>query len=156
MTKDIFIDNNVAKNFANPLDPEYKKLVEWLRRFNADDLPNNAHLVVSNKLLAEYSRTAGAAHSVSSIPVIIDKLTKEGRLIKINNADIREFKNNHFTRRVVRNLTCNQEDRDHIPVVLLSYRKYALSLDHNFCRDLINFPGFVVRVENRPENLPYQ
>jgi hypothetical protein len=24
--KDIFIDNNVAKIFANPLDPEYKRL----------------------------------------------------------------------------------------------------------------------------------
>jgi len=29
--KDIFIDTNIAKNFTNPLDPEYKKLVFWLR-----------------------------------------------------------------------------------------------------------------------------
>jgi hypothetical protein len=27
MLKDIFIDNNIAKNFCNPVDPEYKNLV---------------------------------------------------------------------------------------------------------------------------------
>jgi len=34
MKKDIFIDNNIAKNFTNPLDGEYKKLVQWLMRYN--------------------------------------------------------------------------------------------------------------------------
>ena len=46
MLKDIFIDSNVAKNFANPLDPEYKKLVNWLMNFDEDNQTNNAHLVV--------------------------------------------------------------------------------------------------------------
>jgi hypothetical protein len=51
--KDIFIDNNIAKNFSNPLDPDYKKLIKWLREFNDDDpkIHNNAYLMVSNKLL---------------------------------------------------------------------------------------------------------
>lgn len=30
MKKDIFIDNNIASKFSNPLDPEYKKLIKWL------------------------------------------------------------------------------------------------------------------------------
>jgi hypothetical protein len=52
-------------------------------------------------------------------------------------------------------LTCNYEDREHLPVVLLSQRKYALSLDDRFIADLENFPGFVVLVKKRPEELPY-
>ena len=79
MLKDIFIDNNIAKNFGNPLDIEYKKLQNWLV-----DNPN-AYLVVSNKLLAEYYRSVGQSYYKNSIPSIIDKLTREGRLIKISN-----------------------------------------------------------------------
>jgi hypothetical protein len=156
VVKDIFIDNNIAKNFANPLDPEYKKLIEWLIKFDDDNLPNNAHLMVSQKLLVEYISSAGAAYSATNITVIINKLTREGRLVKIDSRVIKDFQRRYFTRKVVRKLKCNRKDRDHIPVVLLSYRKYALSFDHNFSRDLVNFPGFVVRVESRPENLPYE
>lgn len=156
MVKDIFIDNNVAKNFANPLDPEYKKLIEWLMRFDGNNLPINAHLVVSQKLLVEYISSAGAAYSATNITVIINKLTREGRLVKIGSQVIKDFQRAHFTSKVIRSFKCNRKDRDHIPLVLLSYRKYALSLDQNFSRDLINFPGFVVRVESRPENLPYE
>jgi hypothetical protein len=155
MRKDIFIDNNIAKNFANPLDPEYKKLIQWLMAFNSDDVTKNAYLMVSNKLIAEYQRTAGLAYSATNITVIISQMTREGRLVKISNQAIREFKREYFTKKVKRNLSCNREDRDHIPVVLLSDRKYALSLDNNFIYDLINFPGFVVLATKRPEDLPY-
>ena len=30
MKKDIFIDNNIACRFSNPMDPEMKKLISWL------------------------------------------------------------------------------------------------------------------------------
>jgi hypothetical protein len=43
--KDIFIDNSIAKNFANPLDPEYKKLVAWLMRYDQSHKSINAILV---------------------------------------------------------------------------------------------------------------
>ncbi len=155
LRKDIFIDNNVAKNFANPLDPEYKKLIQWLRKFNKDEATNNAYLVVSNKLIGEYMRSTRGAYSATNISVIVDKLTREGRLIKISNQDIKDFKQRYFKSRIIRNLTCNQEDRDHIPVVLLSDRRYALSLDNAFINDLINFPGFTVRAAKRPPDLPY-
>jgi hypothetical protein len=54
-------------------------------------------------------------------------------------------------------MSCNQEDKEHVPVVLLSERKYALTFDINFTHDLLNFPGYKdkVRVEKQPENLPY-
>ena len=155
MRKDIFIDNNIGKNFANPLDPEYKNLIQWLMAFNPNNAGKNAYLMVSNKLIAEYQRTSGSASSLINITVIISKRTQEGRLVKISNEQIKDFKRKYFKKKVVRNFTCNKEDHDHIPVVLLSDRKYALSLDDKFISDLIKFPGFVVLAAERPEKLPY-
>jgi hypothetical protein len=163
--KDLFIDNNITKNFANPLDPEYKKLIQWLMNYDEKAITyddkgekintNSAYLVVSNKLLAEYQRSSGTATSATNITIIIAKLTREGRLVKISNQAIKAFKQQHFTPKVIRKLTCNQEDRDHIPVVLLSDRKYALSLDDKFRQDLTDFPGFKVLVAERPQEIPY-
>jgi len=158
MRKDIFIDNNIAKNFANPLDPEYKKLIRWLIAYevqNDEKDEKNAYLVVSNKLIAEYQRTTGLSTSATNISVIINKMTREGQLVKISNQDTKAFKRQYFTKKIRRRLTCNREDQDHIPVVLLSERKYALSLDENFISDLVNFPGFIVTAARRPQDLPY-
>lgn len=153
--KDIFIDNSIAKNFANPLDPEYKKLVSWLLNYSYSDPLGNAFLVVCNKLLMEYGRTSSNSKSRTNILAIVDKLLREGRLNKIQNSEIKDFKQKHFKPKVVRCLTCNNADRDFIPVVLLSHRKYALVADYAFRNDLIKFPGFVVCAERRPEDIPY-
>lgn len=158
MKKDIFIDNNIASRFKNPADPQYIKLIQWLIKYEKPDInkeDNNAYLVVSNKLLSEYSRSNREGKESQTLSVIISKLTREGRLIKIDNEQIKEFKRIHFTKKVEKKLTCNQEDREHIPTVLLSHRKYALSIDDAFVSDLINFPGFVVTAYKRPEDLPY-
>jgi hypothetical protein len=158
MKKDLFIDNNIAKNFSNPQDKEYIKLTGWLLKFDPDDVENNddyAHLVVSKKLLVEYYRTSMGAASPTAIPTIIDTLTRDGRLITVSNQQIADFKSTHYRGRVERNLRSNNEDREHIPLVLLSDRKYAISYDDNFIYDLEHFAGFVVRVEKRPEDLPY-
>lgn len=159
MKKDLFIDNNIAKNFSNPQDKEYIKLTEWLLKFDSADVENKdnyAHLVVSKKLLGEYNRTSMNAKSDTAIPSIIDKLTREGRLIAISNQQIKDFQSTYYSKRVKRNLRSNSEDKEHIPLVLLSDRKFALLLDDNFKYDLEHFVGFVVRVEKRPENLPYE
>jgi hypothetical protein len=153
--KDIFIDNNIAKNFANPLDPEYKKLIKWLKKFNYDSNNRNAYLMVSNKLLFEYVATSGNSLSSNSIIAIIGELTKQGRLIKISNEQIKEFKQKYFTNKVKRRLTSNKEDQEHIPVVLLSDRKYALTLDEKFTDDLLNFPSFNATVGKKPSDIPY-
>ncbi len=154
--KDLFIDNNIAKNFSNPLDPEYKKLIRWLQKYDPAHKANNAALVVSNKLLVEYTATSGMSKSPTNIGTIIDRLTRQGRLNKISNRDIKEFKRLKFSKKVVRHLTCNSKDRDHIPVILLSIRKYALSLDEPFIYDLLHFPGYIVIICRRPQDLPYQ
>lgn len=158
MRKDLYIDNNVASKFSNPQDKEYIKLTKWLLTYNAKDVANKekyAHLVVSKKLLTEYYRSSQNAKSNTSIPVIINKLMSDGRLIIVSNQEIKDFRAACFTKALERKLRCNEEDRNHIPIVLLSDRKYVLAYDIDFTYDLENFPGFNVRVEKRPENLPY-
>lgn len=159
MRKDIFIDNNIASKFSNPQDKEYIKLTEWLLRFDQLDTENKdnyAHLVVSQKLLVEYMRSNQNALGGTSIPSIVAELQKQGRLIFKSSAEIKEFKDKNFTKTIEKKLRCNNEDREHIPVVLLSDRKYALSLDGNFSYDLKNFKGFKVLVEKRPQDLNYE
>lgn len=95
MRKDIFIDNNIACRFANPMDPEMKKLISWIMRCDKgrDD---NALLVVSDKLLHEYYASCQGAYGTTSIPMIINKLTQEGRLVKVSNSEIKMFQQEHF------------------------------------------------------------
>ncbi|OFX17555.1 MAG: hypothetical protein A2033_00265 [Bacteroidetes bacterium GWA2_31_9] len=155
MKKDIFIDNNIAKNFSSPVDNEYKKLIKWLTHYDDEKPQKNAHIVVSQKLINEYSRSSVNAKSLTNITVILSIMQKQGRRIFITNQKIKDFQNKHFTKSILKKLKSNIEDREHIPVVLLSERKYVLSLDENFTYDLHQFPKFIVRVEKRPENLPY-
>lgn len=95
MKKDIFIDNNIACRFANPMDPEMKKLINWIMK-NEVGSDDNAILVVSDKLLHEYIASCQGAYGSTSIPMIVGKLTKEGRLLKISNAEIKEFQRMYF------------------------------------------------------------
>lgn len=95
MKKDIFIDNNIACRFANPMDPEMKKLISWIMK-NEEGSDDNAILVVSDKLLHEYMASSQGAYCSTSIPMIVNQLTKEGRLMKISNAEIKEFQRTYF------------------------------------------------------------
>jgi len=157
--KDIFIDNNIAKNFANPMDKEYKKLIEWLLEYKEDEAGNphedNAFLAVSKKLIAEYGRSSRSAASGTNILLIIALFTQQGRLNAITNEQIKTFKQRYFTKALEKKMRCNSEDREHIPVVLLSERKMALSRDDNFIYDLENFPRFQAIVAKRPQDIPY-
>jgi hypothetical protein len=158
MKKDIFIDNNIASRFKNPADPEYIKLRDWLvlyREIEEGEEDTNAHLVVSNKLLNEYSRSNQNIKDGQNIIAIIGLLQKKGRLIFVKNQAIKDFQQEHFTKKTLRQLSCNQEDREHIPVVLLSNRKYALSIDDAFVNDILKFPKFQALACKRPEEMPY-
>lgn len=154
MKKDIFIDNNIACRFANPMDPAMKRLIEWLMK-NVEGSDGNAIMVVSPKLLHEYMASCQGAYGKTSIPMVINQLTREGRLTMIRNAEIKDFKMKFFTKKVEKCLRSNQEDRNHIPVVLLSERKYALTNDDKFTYDLTHFPGYKVLVCSKPDGMPY-
>jgi len=154
--KDLFIDNScVVKNFANPADEEYKALIKWLLDYEEDSL-NNAHLVVSNKLLNEYNRSSGGGSSMQNITTIVAILQRQGRLNKIENKDIKAFIKKHFTNKIKKKLRSNAADHPHIATILLSERKLALTEDVGLWNDLLNFPGYEVQVHNRPEKLPYR
>jgi hypothetical protein len=155
MRKDIFIDNNIAKNFSYPIDNEYKKLINWLLKNNLERPENNAFIVVSQKLITEYFRSSMHAKSLTNIAVVLAKMQKEGRRIFVTPKQIKDFQNEYFTKKVIKNLKSNNEDREHIPVVFLSNRKYVLTLDEYFTHDLLHFPKFNATVEKRPENLLY-
>ena len=162
MRKDIFIDNNIASKFSNPQDPEYIKLTKWLMFFDSKEAAdsenskdNFAHLVVSQKLLIEYFKSSKGATSSSSIPVIIDKLTREGRLIKFSIDEINDFKQAYFSKKVIKNFESNHQDWELLPIIFLSDRKFALSYDDKFTKDIENFPKFTATVAKRPEDLPY-
>jgi len=116
---------------------------------------NNAFIVVSKKLINEYSRSSTNAKSLTNITVVISKMQKQGRRIFVTNQQIKDFQNEYFTKKVLKNLKSNNEDREHIPVVFLSDRKYVLTLDENFTHDLLHFPKFYAKVEKRPEKLKY-
>jgi hypothetical protein len=82
-------------------------------------------------------------------------LTRQGRLNEISNEQIRDFQQEHFTNKVKRKLMSNSEDREHIPVVLLSDRKYALTFDENLTADLQKIPSFKATVGKKPSDIPY-
>ena len=152
--KDIFIDTNIACRFSNPMDPHLKDLLDWLMADGDED--NRAYLVVSKKLLREYLSSCRGAYGETSLPVLINKLTQEGRIENITNSQIQLFKEQYFTKTIDKKLRSNNEDRNHIPVVMLSERKLALTNDDNFTYDLTHFPGFTVVVSDRPEKIPYK
>lgn len=161
--KDIFIDNNIAKNFSNPIDVEYKNLIQWINDYDEDGVKNNkkkkedfAHLVVNQKLLVEYNRSAMNCFHNTSIPVLIAILTRQGRLVRLDNNEIKEFKNKVFTKSILRNIASNEEDHCHICSIISSNRKMALTYDVNLTKDLLNFPGHNIIVSDRPEKINYK
>lgn len=145
MSKDLLIDNSIAKDFCNPMKFSYKELIQWLF--------DEGELVVTQKLICEYhSSTAGSA-APTNIIAIIAHLIAKGRLIRFNKKTLDDFK---FSNKIEKKLRSNHEDWPNIKAILLSHRKMALSLDNNFIYDVCNFPGYITRVEKRPEDLPYK
>jgi hypothetical protein len=156
MKKDIFIDNNIAKDFATPIDKEYKELIDWLIRNDPFNKQNNAYLVVSNLLIKEYYSSAQNAYSKTCMPVIIDILLKDGRLSKFTNKEIQGFNRKYLKKAVISKLQCNKNDRDHISIICMSDRRMALSLDAKFMKDLANFPKFNITVGCKPSDIDYK
>ena len=156
MKKDIFIDNNIASRyFSNPVDEDHSKLVDWLRTFNEDEA-TDAYLVISPYLMREYHESNRNATSTTNIVQIIGDLTKQERLVNFTKKEIEAFQSQHYSKKVMKRLLSNNKDRNHIPAVLLSDRKMALSEDDNFLHDLYEFSSFEPTTAKRPEKLNYK
>jgi len=154
--KDIFIDTNVAIRFANPLDENFKELVRWLFNYDELNLTNNAYLVVSNKLIQEYCQSNRNCSKPTSIPILVDKMTRENRLFKIENQALDQFMTQNFKPKIIKRFLSNVKDHFHIALILMSPRKYALARDDNFIHDLESYAGYLVTVRKRPEDLDYR
>src|SRR5262245_33986959 len=125
LRKDLLVDNTVAKSFCAPPDNEHRTFVSWLF--------NEGVLVVTQRLLLEYVATAGNSRSGTSMPAIIDNLTRDGRLKKFTKQELESFR---FPTRIKNRLRSNREDHDNIKAVLMSVRKFALTHDVAFTCDL--------------------
>ncbi len=114
-----------------------------------------AHMNVCNRLLSEYSRSARNTGIATSLPILVELLQRQGRLIKFTNNEIEIFKNKHFKKKVTKKFVSNGQDWDYIAVVALSERKLALTEDKNLSKDLKTLPKFDISVADSPEKLDY-
>lgn len=140
--KDIFIDTNIAKNFSNPLDPEYKKLILWLR--------NTGTWVVNQKLLVEYGRTN------QTILVLINELQKVNRLKKYEKAELDTIV---FKKSYQKKLSSNDEDWTHLKTIWLSVRKIGIIIDVGLRDDVNSSPlqnGIQPTAVSRPQDIDYE
>jgi len=152
--KDIFIDNNIAKDFATPVNLNLKELIKWLITYNDDE--DDAYLVLSKKLMNEYVASSQNCLKSTGITTIIFKLTREGRINSFTNQEIKGFIASYFKPKTVKKLRCNQKDRLHIPIVLLSNRNIAITKDVDFAHDLVNFPKYKATVTDCPSKINYK
>lgn len=147
MIKDLFVDNNVAKNFKNPADPEYVKLMNWLYV--------KGHLVVTPKLMAEYY-ASNQGNFGQSIISIINQLTIEGRLVKVSNDEMKALA---FPKKIEEKCQRLKKDYWHVKAILLSNRKMAIIIDEAFRNAVNEHPihdGVKACAVSRPEAIDYE
>lgn len=148
--KDIFIDNNVASRFKNPADEEYKKLLNWITE--------KGHLVLSQKLLKEYI-SSNRGNFGQSIITVIDRLTRENRIARIENTQLKTFFFPSHIEKKINKLRMNIEDYDHLKAIILSNRKIGIVIDEKLrlsVNDYPNIDGIKPQAVSRPEQIDYE
>ncbi|MEO9144544.1 MAG: hypothetical protein ABI237_03220 [Ginsengibacter sp.] len=162
--KDIFIDADITNKFSKTTDKDLIELIEWL--LNKE---NKSFLLVSDYLRNEYLK--GNAHCVKefSISTIYFKLQQDGRLNAKTKKEIEDFKQKHFSKTIWKNLNCLKQkkgknrtsDPNHIALIYLSDRRFALTEDENLFKDLneLKFKredGKKVTVAKSPTDINYK
>ncbi|MGC4034900.1 MAG: hypothetical protein QM764_02990 [Chitinophagaceae bacterium] len=156
--KDLFIDANIANKFADPPDEDYKNLTDWLWNFNPNNLPDNARLVVCQKLINDYFDGNRHCAKPSSIVVLYDKMLREGRIDKIKKDQIEQFQAKYFNWKSIRCKTAGSSDPCLIPLIFLSVRKLGLSEDIDLIYDIQNLPKWKNKatIKDHPSQLTYK
>ncbi len=155
--KDIFIDTNTACLFVKPPNNHFTIFVEWLMLNNTAAPADNGHLMMSNKLRAEFFEAHRGCTKQYSLHNIYFDLQKNGKLNFKSNKEIDKFKKS-ISKKVWDALNSKGNDSSHLPLVFLSDRKMVLSNDEPLLNDLINFPklGKNVVYARTPETLEYR
>ena len=137
--KDIVVDTTVMRLLGGAGNPEFVDFFKWLRR--------DGVLTVSTYLLKEYSGIGS-----QQIAALIETLRNSNpcRFNKIEKRTIDNFNDGHFR------YTCNVKDHCHVKLVMLSFRKLALSQDLAFVNDVNEFPRHHASASDRPGDLPYK
>ena len=158
MKKDIFIDASIANKFAKP-NESYRLLIQWLVRIDKENPENNAYLVISDKLKAEYWGGNQCCQHEFGIRHIYAILQREGRLIPYSADTIQDF----IKKQVLPNknrlkIRCGKKDWNHFPLIFFSNRKMAIIQDKAFANAVLNFPPFSknVIVAHEPHDLDYK
>lgn len=141
---DLFVDSDRSGHFSRPVDPAYKKLIEWLR--------SDGHLVVCQSLIREYHDAVRGSTSPTTLVALLNHLQQRGRLKRFGKQELDGFK---IRKRIALRLQSGMNDRDHLKTVLLSDRKLGISGDKRFCYDLNRFPGYSAIVRRHPSEVPY-
>lgn len=144
MKPDLFIDSDISGHIAKPPDDHYKDLIRWLNQ--------EGFLVICRSLLNAYV-DAVRGSPLMTLPVIVDRLTRAGRLIRYRKQDLKEFQ---IKERIVKRLLSNPSDHDYIKIVMMSDRKLALSGDNKLRRDIDNFPRYRARAFAHPREFDYR
>lgn len=141
---DLFVDADRSKYFGRPVDPGYKRLIEWLR--------SDGHLVVCASLIREYEDAVRGSTSPTTLVALVSHLQRDGRLKRFDRRALDAFR---IRKHVGKRLRSGMKDRDHLKIVLLSDRKLGVSGDGNFRHDVNNFPGYSAVVRRHPSEVPY-
>ena len=141
---DLFVDADRSQHFCRPIDPAYKKLIEWLW--------SDGYLVVCRSLIGEYHRAEQATTAPTALLVLVGHLQRHGRLKQFRKTALDTFR---IKKRIAKRLRSNVKDRDHLKIVLLSDRKLGVSGDIKFRHDVNNYPGYRAIVRPHPSQVPY-
>ena len=141
---DLFVDTDRSGHFSRPVDPAYRKLIEWLR--------SDGHLVVCQSLIREYHDALRGATAPTTLVALLSHLQRRGRLKRFSKQDLDAFR---IKKHIERGLRSGMNDRDHLKTVLLSDRKLGISGDANLRHDLNNYPGYSAIVRRHPSEVPY-
>ena len=110
-------------------------------------------MVVCQSLVREYVTAVRGAKSQTTLPAIVNRLQREGRLRRFTKDELRAFR---IKPSVQRRLRSNRADHDFIKIVLRSDRKLGLSKDQNLARDINTFPGHRAHVARTPSEIDYR
>lgn len=142
---DLFVDSNLSGHFARPVKPKYRQLIRWLMKEGC--------LVVCRSLVREYVTAVRGAESQTTLPAIVNRLQRDGRLTHFSKNELQAFRIKPSAQRRLRS---NRADHDFIKIVLLSDRKIGLSKDRNLARDINDFPGYEAQVASTPSKIDYR
>jgi hypothetical protein len=139
--KDIVIDTNIAKNFANPISSSYQIFIKWLKE--------EGSIAYCQYLLCEYMRTNQYSTSLTNICALLDMQVRNKRANRITNSMIKKCKLPKSFSKIKKS---HKKDEEILKTVILSHRKMLISKETTLNIDVVNYP----RIKGKAFTDPHQ